>query len=63
MNLGGRPAGSTTRVVSVWILEKRAPASVGSSGRWDQVVELCRKDAAALTRLKHPAIIKARISP
>lgn len=51
-------AGAQNKVVSVWILDKRPPSSVGSGGRWEQVVELCRKDAAALTRLKHPAIVK-----
>lgn len=48
-------------MVSVWIVDKRTPSSMGSGARWDAVVDLCRKDASALTRLKHPAIVKARV--
>lgn len=33
---------------------------MGGGGRWDMVVDLCRRDAAALTRLKHPAIVKVK---
>jgi len=54
-------AGAQNKVVSAWILDKRPPAGVSGSGRWEAVVELCRKDAAALTRLKHPSIVK--VSP
>lgn len=31
---------------------------MGGGARWEAVVDLCRKDASALTRLKHPAIVK-----
>jgi hypothetical protein len=50
--------GSQNKVVSAWILDKRPPGGAAGSGRWEAVIDLCRKDAAALTRLKHPSIVK-----
>ena len=52
--------GAQNKVVSVWIVDKRTPSGMGGGARWEAVVDLCRKDASALTRLKHPAIVKVR---
>ena len=54
--------GAQNRVVGVWILDKRAPATFGG-GRWETVIELCKKEASALTRLKHPSIVKVYTLP
>ena len=45
----------------MWIVDKRTPPGMGGGARLDAVVDLCRKDASALTRLKHPAIVKVRL--
>ena len=54
-------SGAQNKVVSVWIVDKRTPSGMGGGARWEAVVDLCRKDASALTRLKHPAIVKVCI--
>ena len=53
-------AGSAHPVVSVWSLDKRAMASGTSAAArdWERFLQLSRKDAHALARLKHPAILK-----
>ena len=46
--------------MSIWILDKRGPTE--GLTRWELVVDACRRDAAAMARLKHPAIVKVRRS-
>ena len=46
-------------MVSIWILDKRAMAEGGASpAEIEAAAETSRRDAGALARLKHPAIIK-----
>ncbi len=48
-------------VVSIWILDKRTMAEGGASpAEIEAAAETARKDASALARLKHPAIVKVR---
>jgi hypothetical protein len=47
--------------VSIWILDKRALAEGGASpAEVEAAAETARRDAGALARLKHPAIVKVR---
>ena len=47
---------------SIWILDKRAMAETGvSPAEVDAAAETARRDASALARLKHPAIVKVSL--
>mmetsp|Transcript_17828 Transcript_17828/g.53724 ORF Transcript_17828/g.53724 Transcript_17828/m.53724 type:complete len:813 (+) Transcript_17828:225-2663(+) len=54
--------GSAHSLVSVWILDRRAPDALrhgkDNEGAWEAIQELARKNVANLTRLKHPGILK-----
>lgn len=53
-------AGTSHPVASVWILDKRAvtEASRGSGRVAEAFVQICRKDAANLAKLKHPNVVQ-----
>ena len=54
------PTGTANPVVSIWILDKRTMAEGGASpAEIEAAAETARREASALARLKHPAIIKA----
>lgn len=54
------PTGTANPVVSIWILDKRTMAEGGASpAEIEAAAETARRDASALARLKHPAVIKA----
>ena len=51
-------------MVSIWILDKRAMAEGGASpAEIEAAAETSRRDAGALARLKHPAIVKVAGMP
>ena len=57
-------AGTASPVVSIWILDKRAMAEGGASpAEIEAAAETSRRDAGALARLKHPAIVKVSGMP
>ena len=46
-------------MVSIWILDKRSMAEAGASpAEIEAAAETARRDASALARLKHPAVVK-----
>ena len=46
-------------VVSIWILDKRSMAEGGASpAEIEAAAETARRDASALARIKHPAVVK-----
>ena len=46
-------------VVSIWILDKRSMAEGGASpAEIEAAAETARRDAGALARIKHPAVVK-----
>lgn len=46
-------------MVSIWILDKRSMAEGGASpAEIEAAAETARRDASALARLKHPAVVK-----
>lgn len=50
--------------VSIWILDKRAMMEAGGSpAEIEAAAETARRDAAGLTRLKHPAVVKVAHLP
>ena len=52
-------AGTANPLVSIWILDKRTMAEGGASpAEIEAAAETSRRDAGALARLKHPAIVK-----
>ena len=53
-------AGTSNPLASVWILDKRAvtEASRGSARVAEAFLQLCRKDAANLAKLKHPNVVR-----
>ena len=53
-------SGTSTPLASVWILDKRSvtEASRGNSKVAEAFLQLCRKDAANLAKLKHPNVIR-----
>jgi hypothetical protein len=56
--------GSANPSVSIWILDKRAMAETGvSPAVVEAAAETARRDAGALARLKHPAIVKVLVIP
>ena len=51
--------GPALPVVSIWILDKRSMAEGGASpAEIEAAAETARRDASALARLKHPAVVK-----
>ena len=56
-------AGSLNRAVSVWVVDKRPQGLLGtlSPGERDTVLAVARADAAALARLKHPAVVQVGV--
>ncbi|CAL5225210.1 g7994 [Coccomyxa viridis] len=51
--------GPALPVVSIWILDKRSMAEAGASpAEIEAAAETARRDASALARLKHPAVVK-----
>lgn len=55
-----RKEGTSHPLASVWILDKRAvtEASRGSARVAEAFLQLCRKDAANLAKLKHPNVVR-----
>ena len=55
-------AGSLNRAVSVWVVDKRPQGLLGtlSPSEREAVLAVARADAAALARLKHPAVVQVR---
>lgn len=53
-------AGTSHPVASVWILDKRAvtEASRGNGRVAEAFLQVCRKDAADLAKLKHPNVVQ-----
>ena len=53
-------AGTSNPLASVWILDKRSvtEASRGSAKTAEAFLQLCRKDAANLAKLKHPNVVR-----
>ena len=57
-------AGVAHPAVSIWILDKRSMMEVGASpAEIEAAAETARRDAAGLTRLKHPAVVKVAHLP
>lgn len=48
--------GAPFKLVSVWVLEKRYIH--GDAAAKEAFLDLCRRDAAMLTRLKHPCVLR-----
>ena len=57
-----RPAGALNKAVSVWVFDKRPQALMGalSPAEREAVMAIARADAAALVRMKHPAVVQVR---
>ena len=53
-------AGTSNPAASVWILDKRSvtDASRGNAKVAEAFLQLCRKDAASLAKLKHPNVVR-----
>lgn len=54
------PAGISNPSASVWTLDKRSitDASRGNAKVAEAFLQLCRKDAASLAKLKHPNVVR-----